>query len=116
MRNRRMKIGNQLTIITALSAAGAFITGCAHYGREASYNDIYSPAYSSSSTSSTISSSTAAAPGSQQPANQTLSQATAIPPANSESDRTLITQVRQTLDTNPSFAPFAPNIQVTAQS
>lgn len=99
-----MKITQTIVIASALLLAA----GCAHEQQQAQYDESISP-YRSDGT-----------PryepygGSYSPGGATVGASTSQP--QSQSDNTIVTQVRQSLQQDPEIAPIVPNIQISANN
>jgi osmotically-inducible protein OsmY len=91
-----MKIGKHFGIISAL----VLVAGCSRH-EQAHYTD-YGTAYSST-------------PTYQQPTTTTSSASTS-PQSTNDTDRTLVSQVQQSLRQDNTLAPLMPGIQVSAQN
>ena len=109
-----MKIANRLAIVSSLLLAA----GCAHHDKYSRYNES-NPSYSSSTTITAPSG--AATEQSTTPSTgvgASAQSSTTIPSQgfSSDTDRSLTTQVQQSLYNDPTLAVIAPSIQITAQS
>src|SRR5437588_12267051 len=106
-----MKIANRLTIVSSL----LLVAGCAHHERYSRYNEN-NPSYSSSTTYTAPSG--AATEQSTTPSTgvgaSAQASATTQGQGFSDTDRTLTTQVQQSLYNDPTLDTVAPNIQITA--
>src|SRR5437870_1080813 len=100
-----MKIQNKLIIVCALLIAA----GCSNREKQARYEQTTSaPTYGATSATSLQAQPT--------PSQTTPATTTTQPGAVTESENTLITQVRAELNKDATLAAIVPNIQITAQS